>query len=529
MSVQSAALLFLAASACDEGKPITVGDPPGWYADSGEDCVEGFLDADGDGYAGTAAEVCDGSAILDPEDCDDTDATINPGTHTCGLVGSVSVYAAEAKLIGDAEHGWVGRAMADAGDLDGDGVGDLMLAASGRDGPDGETEAGWVYVVRGPVRGERLLSTAEASIVSETANESLGRSVAGLGDTDGDGYPDVLLGTQWTESTSESTAWLLYGPVPDGQTSAAEGVALTMLQAAMRFIVSEAGDANGDGHLDMLIGAPYASTPADQGGIALLVLGPTDDVDDLETSAEAKVLGESSADELGSALEGGGDQTGDGVPDLLAGAPGIDGDSTVSQAGGIYVLDGPLSGTIAAADADARRLGEGDEIQEAGWDVAFAGDVDADGYDDVLVGAPFGTERAYLLRGPLSGTASLSEATAIFRNTLVIDEDIDEEDAVGHAVSGGQDLDGDGRDDYFITGLNVAHLFYEPVEGVVEVTSSDATLNTGDGGEAGGAGAFELEVVTDADGAGTPGVLVGNYADNTTGSAGGAAWLYLGY
>lgn len=525
MRIPSAVLLFLAAPACEEGEPITVGDPPGWVpnagADSGDDCVEGYLDADGDGYAGTAATICDGSAVLEPDDCDDTDPAVNPGTHTCGLYGAVTVDEANATLTGDEGYSEVGHAMADAGDLDGDGVADLVVGASQRTGLGGEEESGRAYIVRGPARGERSLSTAEAAIVSEVTDEHLGKSVAGLGDADGDGYPELLLGTQWTSGTTESHAWLFYGPIPDGTTLATEGVALTMRQSSMWFIASSAGDADGDGQPDLVLGAPKASTTTTYAGAVLLVLGPTDEIGDLEATAEAVIQGTGNGDYLGYDLAGEGDPNGDGVPDLLVGVPGLDGDPTVTHAGAAYLYDGPVSGTIAAEDASAIRLAEGSRIWQAGHAVAHAGDVDADGYDDVLVGAPGeDSSEAYLHRGPVSGRGALADATATFLSAI--------DCGIAWDVAGGQDLDGDGRDDYAVDGCHVAHVFYEPVEGAVVVTTSSARLNVDPYDDEGGAGCEKLEMVADTDGAGTPGVLVGT-PNNVGGHiSAGTVWLYLG-
>lgn len=515
-------LLSIGSTACEDGGVVDFGDK-GWGVDSGADigdCVPGYVDADSDGYAGTAAEICDGSTVQGLDDCDDTDPAINPGTHTCGLFGAVTVDEAVAELTGDELDCRLGVAITDAGDLDGDGGVDLLLGAHQRSGPDGEEEAGRAYVVQGPVRGDRSMATAESVIVSTVADESLGASVSGLGDTDGDGFADIMLGTEWTVGAEESRAWLLFGPIPEGESHASEGEAMTIRQPAMRIVASKAGDSDGDGLPELALGAPSAATAATDAGAVFLVLGPTEGVADLESAADAVILGASAGDSLGYALASDSDPNGDGVSDLLVGAPGLDGEPGVAHAGAAYLFDGPVSGTITAEDASATRLGEGGQSGYLGRAVARAGDVDADGYDDLLISATGEGSAAFLLLGPVVGEGLAADAAA----TILPASDC----SIGTGLAGGQDMDGDGQDDYAVDGCQVAHLFYEPVEGTVLITASHATLNVDPEDEDGGAGSEGLAMVTDADGRGTPGLLVG--VDDGIGDAAmGRVWLYLGY
>ena len=96
-------------------------------------------------------------------------------------------------------------------------------------------------------------------------------------------------------------------------------------------------------------------------------------------TAEAMFVGEHEADQAGSAVAAAGDVDGDGHADLLVGAVG-----EASGGGAVYLLQGPVTGSIDLAPADAKWIGQG----HAGWSMAGVGDLDADGLDDLLLGDP---------------------------------------------------------------------------------------------------------------------------------------------
>jgi hypothetical protein len=166
------------------------------------------------------------------------------------------------------------------------------------------------------------------------------------------------------------------------------------------FSLSGAGDVDGDGHDDLLLGSGN-DEGGEASGAAYLVLGPVSGTVDLSI-ADAKLVAK--ADGSLNSVAGAGDVDGDGLDDLLIGALGHD-----ARGGAAYVVLGPVSGTFDLALADATLAGE----WLAGWDVAGVGDVDNDGHDDVLVLDEY--ETAWLVLGPVSGThdLSLSDATLI--------------------------------------------------------------------------------------------------------------------
>jgi len=150
------------------------------------------------------------------------------------------------------------------------------------------------------------------------------------------------------------------------------------------FIAVGTPSRRGDGHADLLVGA-HAAPGNTAVGRVYLVLGPVGGTVPL-AQADAVFLGEAPLDWAGHSLDGAGDVNGDGLDDLFIAAPYND--EADSQAGAQYLVYGTPSGTIDLANADAKFLGEMID-DEAGMSVAGAGDVDGDGYDDLLVGSGY--------------------------------------------------------------------------------------------------------------------------------------------
>jgi hypothetical protein len=146
----------------------------------------------------------------------------------------------------------------------------------------------------------------------------------------------------------------------------------------------------------VIVGAPFHDGGAEDAGAVYVARGPaTVDMN----SPVAELVGEGEGDRLGTSVAVAGDVDGDGFQDLLAGAPGRD--EGGEDAGAAYLVFGPILGEIAAADADVRVVG-GAPFDFLGHAAAGVGDVDADGFPDVLVGAPFRDGLA-----PSSGAAYL--------------------------------------------------------------------------------------------------------------------------
>lgn len=203
--------------------------------------------------------------------------------------------------------------------------------------------------------------------------------------------------------------------------------------------VGTAGDVNGDGYSDLLVGAPRfdAGLVEDVGRVDLFLGGPAG----LASAPAWSIVGAEEEGEVGFAVSTAGDVNGDGFGDFLIGARHVDDKKT--DAGAVFVLHGSASGPGATADRLLLGAAEDDAFGSA---VAFAGDVNGDGFSDVLVGAPGPKDGpdggvAYLFVGSESGVdsdfvwrGSYPEAGALF----------------GQAVASSGDVDADGFADFLV-------------------------------------------------------------------------------
>lgn len=501
-------------------------------------CTRWYWDQDEDSYGSTTnACYCDPVGYLTAAssgDCDDGDSTVNPGANEQWANGvdddcDVDVdwmrasAAADARLLGAAAADALGRSLTGLGDLDGDGYGDLLLAAFDADG--GGATSGEAYVVLGPVEGDLDLGTADALLLGEDAGDAAGTAVAGPGDVNGDGVPDLLIGAPGRGSGNEGVAYLVYGPVTGTlDLSAADAVWESGTRSANAGEALGGGfDLDGDGVVDAAIGAPGDTYGGTGAGTVYLVSGTTTGTNNV-ASANALIFGEDAQDGAGNALRVVSDIDGDGVADLLVAATGDDGHG--SGSGAAYLLQGPLSGSIDLATADAKLRGEGSG-DSAGSALA-ADDFDGDGLADVVVGASnAGTGIVYIVSSP-SGTVELSDADA----TLTGDGDAG---AVGTSVATLGDTDGDGAADlllgdpqYDASGLaqaGAAWLVPGPLAGNVSLGDSGSGLYGESTSEYLGYG---VGAAGDVDGDGLDDILVGAEGNDETDTNAGIAYLLYG-
>jgi len=329
---------------------------------------------------------------------------------------------------GDAPDAALGSSVAGAGDVNDDGYDDLVVGAPGSSGDQGFFRV-WY--------GDSPSPAADPDVeVSGTDDEQLGSAVAGAGDVNGDGYADVLVGAEhWSGNVSnEGGAWVYPGSptglVTEPLWEATGGQNGCLFGSAL----DGAGDVNGDGYGDIVVGASdFTDDQTNQGRISLYPGSPTG------PGAPTHRYGASSQDYLGSSVAGAGDTNGDGYDDVVAGAP--EASRSLSQEGVASLYTGSSGGI---ANTPSWTVTGGQSYEDFGASVAGAGDVDGDGYADVLVGAPFYGSgqtregRVYLFRGAGAGL----EASPSW------DTESDQANArLGSSVASAGDIDGDGFGD----------------------------------------------------------------------------------
>jgi hypothetical protein len=352
-----------------------------------------------------------------------------------------------------------GWAVSGAGDVDGDGLDDVLVGA-----PGAGSDAGKAFVVLGAslTLGTLSLGSADFALTGEAASDFAGYSLSGVGDTDGDGLDDLLVGAYGNDDggADAGAAYLVAGAdLASTPLSLSRATCALVGESAYDYAgwaVSAAGDVDGDGDPDLLVGALYNDEAAGNAGKAYLVMAA--DLSGYGSSeplgnAHHEFLGEGLNDYAGCAVSSAGDVDGDGLADLLLGAEGDDGGGT--NAGKAYlVVAADLSTSGGSTDLGTAFCSfQGEAARDyAGDALSSAGDVDADGYADLLIGAAendaAGADagKAYLVLGASLGSGgSLSLAGA---DIAIVGAAAN--DATGRSVADAGDVDGDGRDDILV-------------------------------------------------------------------------------
>ncbi|MEZ4824330.1 MAG: integrin alpha [Ignavibacteria bacterium] len=289
---------------------------------------------------------------------------------------------ADWTVIGDQANARLGRSVSTAGDVNGDNYSDVIVGAMDYD--EGENDEGKVFVFYGSSTG--LSITADWTAQSNQQDAEIGCSVASAGDINNDGYSDIIAGARYyTDSLSEEgAAFVWYGSIAglgaDGTPVNADWSAFGGQDGAgAGETVSSAGDVNGDGFSDVIVGIPYYDNGQDNEGIVNVYLGSDSGLSkSVNWSAESDQQGAS----FGYGISCAGDVNNDGFSDLLVGAPYFN--NGEQNEGKAYLYLGSLSGLSDSADWTA----ESDQMDAVfGRSVSSAGDVNDDGFSDVIIGA----------------------------------------------------------------------------------------------------------------------------------------------
>jgi hypothetical protein len=306
------------------------------------------------------------------------------------------------------QFGWIARNI---GDVDGDGVPDVVTSAPTRSAA--ANQAGRVYVYS--TRTGKLLWTADGR-----AGDQLGNGIEGAGDTNHDGIPDVIAGAPAGAGVPGGGRAILY--------SGKDGRVLRTFEAeadgdAFGQHVSAAGDVDGDGYGDVLIGAPGNSAGGKGAGRAYVFSGK-------DGHRLLTLTGEREGDAFGSTVGG---AFGKGRPVLIVGAP----KAGPRKTGRTYVYDGLSSKPkfVIESDETGRALGA--------MFVSLLGDVDGDGVPDI-----YASDWANAAKGPSTGRVYVHSGKTGVRLLTLTGETPGEGFGIGTAAAG--DVDGDGHADLIV-------------------------------------------------------------------------------
>lgn len=476
-------------------------------------------------------ETGDSDDTHDTHETDDSDTDIEPE----GYLGEVPLTDASMIFYGESDNDSAGTSVALSTDLNGDGVADLLVGARGAG-----SFAGRAYLFSGPLGdvGGAVLSLADADTrLSGASGERAGTVVTPVGDLDGDTYQDFAIGAPENDDLADNSGkiYLYWSPVSSGSFSLSDSPGSLVGSdpgESAGSCVTPLGDLNGDGRDDLGVGVPESST----GGAFHVFFGDLVHGRQGLSTADLSVTTSAADDSLGAAAAGAWDFNGDGAMDFFVGLNDNDDGGLLS--GEVLLFFGPFTSGGALDVTAADRLFIGEEASDlAGSSLAFVGDANTDGYDDLLVGAPGNTDRgretgrAYLLQGSRSTVAAAGLAAAEHR---FLGESVSS--LAGASVARVGDLDGEGHPDLAIgasrydatvsdAGRN--YLFYSPLSpGTHDLGDADATFTgTNYADYVGTSASGGLDISGDS----RDDLILGVPGDSETSVHGGAVYLFPGF
>ncbi|MBP6056971.1 MAG: FG-GAP repeat protein [Nitrosomonas sp.] len=440
-------------------------------------------DVNGDGFD----DVIIGASRADPNDENSGSSYVVFG-QAVGFSAAMNLSSLDGSngfRLDGKTHEQSGLMVSNAGDVNGDGNDDLIIGAPGAAA--NGLESGSSYVVFGQAAGFSAamdLSSLNGSngfrLDGVKAYDLFGGSVSNAGDINGDGFDDVIIGALFASPNGNYNAgssYVVFGKANgfeaaldisslDGSNGfRLDGVAVSDYSGSL---VSDAGDVNGDGFDDVIIGASRADPNDENSGSSYVVFGQAAgfkaalDLSNLNGSNGFRLDGVETGFFL-TPVSNAGDINGDGFDDVIVGAEGAT--SNGYHTGASYVVFGKALGFDAAISLSSLdgnngfRLDGAAPYDESGSSVSSAGDVNGDGFDDLIIGAPnaasngnnsSGTGSSYVVFGQASGfEAAMDLASLDGKNGFRLDGVVGS-DAFGASVSGAGDVNGDGFDDLIV-------------------------------------------------------------------------------
>jgi len=416
-----------------------------------------------------------------------------------------------------------------AGDVNGDGYDDVIVGARYYD--NGQDNEGAAFVYYGCPSG--LSTSPDWTMEGNQAGANFGYAVGTAGDVNGDGYDDVIVGAWAYDNgqTDEGRAFVYYGHATGLSTTADWTAESNRSNAYFAVSVGTAGDVNGDGCDDVIIGAYRYDHGSWDEGTAFVWYGSATGLGANGTPANAdwRVEGNQNYARLGCSVGTAGDVNGDGYDDVIVGANLYDNGQT--QEGVAFVYHGSASGLSTTANW----MGECNQNGvQFGFSVGTAGDVNGDGYDEVIVGAPYydyglhDVGAVFLYYGSATGLGTTANWTA---------ESNQAEAYFGFSVDTAGDVNGDGYADIIVGAYRydnsqqnegAAFLWYGSASGLGEngtAANADwAAYSNQDSAEFGRA----VGTAGDVNGDGYADVIVGAHLHDNGQINEGRAYVYFG-
>lgn len=443
--------------------------------------VSGAGDVNGDGLA----DLIVGADRAHPNGTKSGRSYVIFGKSDTTTIDLSSVTAGSGGFVinGEAVGDYSGFSVSGAGDVNGDGLADLLVGARGAS-PNG-MESGRTYVVFGKTSTTPVNLSAVRfglggfAINGQTAYDFSGSSVAAAGDVNGDGLDDLIIGAYGSDLNQvvpvrrslTGRSYVVFGKTTTtavnlSAIAAGSGGFVINGEAYNDFSgwsVSRAGDVNGDGRSDLVVGSWAASPNGHYSGRTYVIFGKASTTPVNLSSVAAgsggfAINGQAINDSSGWSVSGGADINGDGRSDIVLGADLAD--PSGSNSGRTYVVFGKSNTTSVNLSAVAAGTGgfviNGEAaLDYSGRSVSLAGDVNGDGLADIIIGAyksdPGGTDsgRSYVVFGKSTTTpVNLSDITAGTGGFVLNGEAA--QDRSGHSVFGAGDVNGDGLDDLII-------------------------------------------------------------------------------